>query len=313
MSNSAPPQDAVSVIAQEFLVDDPCSVAVDAPGAHVRMRPGPQQDRVEVEISVSGCSADTAEEILDRMQVGTQQMKDTVRVYGDGDQSDAEWWRWIRTLDVTVYVDLRLPSRVEADLRIPGGEIDIADLQGHVDLKVMGGPCRAENLEGTLDIRAESSDVFIDGFSGDQIVSRVAVGSLTMNDVQADTITLRSVAAPVTITNVQGSTNITANSTSVDIDALTGPLTARSQGGDLTYTGPPTDETELTVVGSTLSVHLPSDHSSDLTIVGDTLSLDEAFAFEGDQTEHEITGALNGGGHALTLQAIGGTAECMPS
>lgn len=313
MPHSAPPQDAVSVIAQEFLVDEPCSIAVDVPGAHVRMHPGPQKDRVEVDISVSGCPPETAEDILNRMQVGTQQMKDTVRVYGDGDQSDAEWWRWVRTLDVTIHVDLRLPSRVAADLRVPGGEIDIADLEGHVDLKVMGGPCRTKNLKGTLDIRAESSDVSIDGFSGDQVIARVAVGSLTVHDMQADTITLRSVAGPVTLTNVEGSTNVTANSTSVEIESLSGPLTARSQGGNLSYTGAPTDETELTVVGSTLSVSLPSNHPADLTMIGDTLSLDDSLAFEGDRAEHEIVGQLNDGGTPLTLRAIGGTAHCRSS
>jgi DUF4097 and DUF4098 domain-containing protein YvlB len=202
---------------------------------------------------------------------------------------------------------------VEADLRVPGGEIDIADLEGHVDLKVMGGPCRTKNLKGTLDIRAESSDVSIEGFSGDQVIARVAVGSLTVHDVQADMITLRSVAGPVTLTNVEGSTSVTANSTSVEIESLNGPLTARSQGGDLSYTGPPTHETELTVVGSTLTVSLPSDHPADLTMLGDTLSLNEAFAFEGDRAEHEITGSLNDGGSPLTLRAIGGTAHCRPS
>ena len=313
MPHSAPPQDAVSVIAQEFLVDEPCSIAVDVPGAHVQMRPGSQTDRVEVEISVSGCPPDTAEDILDRMQVGTQQMKDTVRVYGDGEQSDAVWWRWVRRLDVTVHVDVRLPTHVEADLRVPGGEVAIADLQGHVDLKVMGGPCRVENLEGTLDVRAESSDVSINGFSGDQVIARVAVGSLTVQDAQADTITLRSVAAPVRLTNVEGPTNITANSTSVEVQEHEGALTARCQGGDFSYTGAPTTETELTVVGSTLTLDLPSDHAADLSMIGDTLSLDEAFAFEGDLTEHEITGRLNDGGPALTLRAIGGTARCQPS
>lgn len=313
MSHSAPPQDAVSVIAQEFLVDEPCSVAVDVPYAHVRMRPGPANDRVEVEISVSGCSSDRAEDILNRMQVGTQQMKDTVSVYGNGDQSDAVWWRWIRQLDVTVHVDLRLPPHVEADVHVPGGQIDIADLQGHVDLKVMGGTCLAENLEGTLDVRAESSDVTIDGFSGEQVIARVAVGSLTVDDVTVNTMTLRSVAAPLSITNVEGSTSVTANSTSVEIQTLEGPLTARSQGGDLSYTGTPTHETELTVVGSTLSLRLPSDHDADLTMIGDTVALDEAFSFEGDRTDHEITGLLNEGGPPLTLHTPGGTARCRPS
>lgn len=313
MSNSAPPSEAASVIAQEFLVDEPCALAVDVPGAFVRLRPGQQTDRVEVNIAVGGCPPAEAEDILDRMQIGTQQMKDKVRVYSDGDRSDAEWWRWVRTLDVDIHVEVRLPSRVEAELRAPGGEIDVADLEGTMDLQVMGGSCRAENLEGNLSLRAESSDVFINRLTGDDVNVRVAVGSVQMEDVQAESLSLRSVAAPVTLTSVEGAISVTANSTPVDLQNVTGPCTARCQGGALTYTGTPPAETELTVVGSRLSVDLPSAHAATLTMTGDTVSLDDDFAFEGERREHEIEGTLNDGGPALILRAIGGTVECRAS
>lgn len=313
MSSLSPPKDAVSVIAQEFIVDEPCALSVDVPGALVQLRPGPDQGRVEVDISVAGCPAEEADDIIDRLAFGTKQMKDTVQVHSDGYRSQAEWWRWIRTLDVTIHVDLRLPSRIEADLDVPGGEIDIANLEGHFDLQNMGGVCHAEHIEGTLDIRGESSDISVTDFSGDQIIARVAAGSLALEDAEAETITLRSISAPVTFTNVEGAANITANSTSVDLDGHEGPCVVRCQGGPVSYTGAPTSETELTSVGSTLNVELPSGHDADLFLTGDHLALDESFSFDGEITDHEIEGTLNDGGPALTLRAIGGSVDCHPS
>jgi hypothetical protein len=310
MPNSAPPREAVSVIAQEFLVDDPCALSVDIPGAHTRLRPGAEEERVEVDISVTGCPPEEAEQILDRMKVGTHQMKNTVRVYSDSERSDAVWWRWIRTLDVTLHVEMRLPSRVEAEIRVPGGEVDIADLQGHVDLKVMGGPCRVENLEGTLDIRAESSDVTIQDFTGEQLVARVAVGSLTVENTQAETLSLRSVAAPLTLSSVTGTTKVTAKSTPVDLEAVSGPCTAHVHGGALTYDGAPSDELELEVVGASVDVLLPADHGATLTMRGSSLTLDDTLAFEGERTETEITGTLNDGGPSVTLTAVSGNVHC---
>lgn len=310
MSNSAPPHEAVSVIAQEFLVDEPCALSVSLPAAHAHLRPGPHNDRLEVDISVAGCPPAEAEKILDRMQVGTHQMKDTVQVYSDGDRSGPEWWRWIRTLDVSIHVDLRLPSRVDAEIEVPGGGIDIAGLRGSMDLRVTSGPCRVQDLVGTLDVRAESSDVSIQGFSGEQVDARVAVGSLTMEDIDADTITAQSVAGPLNLSTVKGPTTVTAKSAPVDLQDLSGPCTAHVQGGHLTFGGAPTQEIDLHAVGTTLHATLPPDHDADLTMRGPRLSLDDAFSFEGERTPNEIEGTLNDGGPPLSLEATGGRIQC---
>lgn len=314
MASSAPPREAVSVIAQEFLVDAPCALSVHVPGARTRLRPGGDSERVEVDISVTGCPPEEAEEILDRMQVGTRQMKNTVHVYSDSDHSDAKWWRWVRTLDIDIHVNLRLPTRVEADIRVPGGAVDIADLRGHIDVNVMGGPCHAANLQGTLDVRAESSEVSIEDFSGDEVIARVAVGSLSLADVEADTITVRAVAAPLSLHSVRGATTVTARSAPVDLQDLRGPCTARVEGERLSFDGAPAEETTLRAVGASLDVALPRDHAADLRMRGPTLSLRDGLSFEGERTEQEIEGTLNGGGPPLTLEAVGsGSIECRPS
>jgi len=310
MSEPAVPQDAVSATEQSFIVDDPCPVAVDLPLAHVHLQPGTEGDRAHVQISVSGCSSKDAATVLERMQVNTQKRKDAVRVYGEGRSSAAEWWRWTRTHDVTLHVAIQLPSHIDADLRIPGGELTVDDLDGEMELKVMGGVCEASNLSGRLSLRAESTDVAISDFSGTDMDVQVAAGHLTLDDVDADTLQLRSVAAPVELRGVQGASTITANSTELHIEDQQGPCTARSQGGALTFDGRPTADTELTVVGAPLEVRLPADHAADLAMQGETLSLDERFSFEGERTDHMIEGTLNDGGPSLLARAVGGSGSC---
>jgi len=206
MSQSAPPQDATSVITQEFFVDPPCPLAVNVPGAVTTIRPGSDSDRAEVTVSVVGCSSADAEQLFDRLELDARQVKGTIRITSDLTRTDTEWWRWLRTFDGTLHVEVTCPSPVEADLTIPGGEIDIADLKGTFTLSLMGTPCRLDNLEGDLSLRGESSDVSIEQFTGDELTARVAVGSLSLTDVTADLMSWaprlrRSCPAPATPTS----------------------------------------------------------------------------------------------------------------
>lgn len=313
MSRSAPPQDTTSVITQEFFVDTPCPLSIDVPGAVTTIRPGPDADRAEVTLSVVGCSSDDAEQLLDRLELDARQVKGTVQVTSDLTRTDTEWWRWVRTFDGTLHVEVTCPSRVDADLTIPGGELDMANLEGEFSLSVMGAPCRLADLKGELHLRGESSDVSIEQFTGDDLHARVAVGSLSLTDVTADSLTLRSVAAPVSVTDCTGTTTITTRSAPVTIEGLDGACTVNSRGGSLQYDGCPTAETDLAIVGAPLTVLLPSDCDADLTMTGTTMTLDEAFSFEGERTAEEIAGVLNEGGPSLRLSATGGSVECRAS
>jgi hypothetical protein len=295
---------------QEFFVDAPCPLSIDVPGAVTKIRPGASDDRAEVELSVAGCSASDAEQLFDRLDLDARQVKGTIQVTSDLDRTTTEWWRWIRTFDGTLHVDVRCPSPVEADLTVPGGEIDMADLDGEFNLSVMGSPCHLVGLDGDIHLRGESSDVTLEDCSGTDILARVAVGSLTLTDVTAETLTLRSVAAPVSVTDCEGTTTITTRSAPVTVKGLEGPCTANSRGGPLHYEGCPTAETDLEVVGAPLTALLPPSCDAALTMTGPALTLDEAFSFEGERADEKIAGVLNDGGTALRLSGTGGTVEC---
>ncbi|PSQ95808.1 MAG: hypothetical protein BRD55_09270 [Bacteroidetes bacterium SW_9_63_38] len=310
MSRSAPSQDATSVITQEFFVDAPCPLSVNVPGAVTTLRPGTAANQAEVALSVSGCSADEAERLFDRLALDIRQVKGTIQITSDLPRADMEWWRWIRTFDGTLHLDVQCPPRVEVDLTIPGGELDIADLTGDFSLSVMGTPCRLANLEGTLTLRAESSDVTIDQYDGDDLTVSVAVGRLTLNQITADPLTLRSVTAPVSVTDCGGPATITTRSAPVTLSDHSGPCTVNNRGGSLRYEGCPTDETDLEVVGGPLTALLPVACNADLTMTGSTMCLDEAFSFDGKRSDEAIIGMLNDGGPALRLDATGGSVEC---
>ncbi len=313
MPNSAPPREAVSVLTQNFLVDVPCSLSVDVPSAHVRLRPESASEQVNAEISMTGCPPDEAEELSERMGLEAYKRKNTVSVITNSNRSGAEWWRWIRTFDAQLHVDLRLPSRLETTIRASGGAVDLANLQGHFDVQIMGGACQVKNVGGTLDVRAESSDVSIQDFSGEEVLARVDVGSLSLENVEADSVTVRGVAAPLTLTSVTGHAQVTAKSAPVELQSVPGPCQAHVDGGALTYDGTPTDEVELVVVGTTLDAYLPASHGADLHASGPRLSLADEFPFDGERTPTEIEGTLNGGGPSLTLTASGGSVNCQPS
>ncbi len=310
MPDLSPPREASPVIAQEFKVDEPCTLEVDLPRTYMHLRPGPNNNRVEVNISMMGCSPDRAEKFLNRMSVGTRQMKDRVRVYSDRPRWDAEWWRWLREHSATVYLDVRLPSQVDASVRTSGGTIDVANLAGNFDLEALGGTLQADNLDGTLDVRSRSSEVTVTRFDGARLNIHQAAGALSFEDVASDALTVRSVSAPVRLTEVRGSTDIEVHGAPLRLRNLSGTCRARTQGADLTYVGAPADDVELVAVGASLETQLPSSLSATLHLTGEEVSLDSGFSFEGKRTPQRVSGTLNDGGPTLRLRAVRGTAHC---
>ena len=286
---------------------------LDVPGARVRLRPHAEGDRVHVRGFVSDAdSEETARDIFNRKGISTHQSGDRLHVYGNSLSETVEDWRWRQTHRAAIDLNIYLPPDLDVTARAPGGALDASDLAGTVDLTVMAGSATAERLTGPLRVRVSGGTLTVRDGSGSSLDLQWSAGEVTLQQLESDATTLQARAAPTTLRNIHGPVDVSVHGAPLDLRDVDGPCEARVHGGMLTYRGMPSHDTSLTTVGGPLHTHLPPAHAVELTLTGSRVGLDDAFAFDGEQTPQRIEGTLNGGGPHLHLRAVRGTAACRP-
>ncbi len=310
MADPAPSSDTASVLAQEFKVPEQCRVEVDVPDVRVRLRPATTPERVSVDVTVEGTRDAGADTVADRMGLGTRQVQDTIRIVAAPPQAQSDWWRWRRRTDAQVYLDVQVPSPIDASVRVPGGTLVASGLEGTFDLSVPGGAVRLERLRGPVALRARRSAVEIEEVDGPRLSLQSAAAPLQLLDIQSDELSIEATAAPVTVQRARGTCEITAHAAPVSLTELSGPCQAVAHRGSLRFEGPLRADTSLTTIADPLTVRLPSSSGAALDATGTAVRLDDAFSFSGDRTAAPLQGLLNGGGPALTLRAVRGRIDC---
>jgi hypothetical protein len=287
-------------------------LALDVPGAQVRLRPHAEDDRVQVRGFVPGADLDTARDIFDRKGISTQQSGDQLHVYGEALSTTVDDWRWRQDHHPAVHLDLFLPPTLNVTAQTPGGAIDASGLAGTIDLRVMGGSATAERLEGPLDVRGSGGRLTVQESSGPSLDLQWSAGPVRLQQIESDGTTLRARSAPTTLRDHRGPVTLSVHGASLEINGVAGPCEARVRGGALTYSGAPSGETTLAAVGGPLRTQLPRTHAAEVVLTGSQVDLDDAFPFTGEQTARRIEGTLNGGGPRLRLRAVRGIATCRP-
>jgi hypothetical protein len=310
MKECTVPPNAVPVMNQEFRVDRRCQLFVDVPGARVRMRRGSDEDRVAVAVSVANTASEAANGVLDRLQLTTRQVKDTVRVRASDRVQDAGYWRWLRSHDATVYVEIDLPRDTDADVRAPGGAIDAEGLHGNVVIDASACPVRAAAVEGVLRISAKASAVEVNEFEGRTLDVEVMGASLALGGVRADDVVLRSFGGSIEARDVRGRLRISAHGSPVRLEAVDAPLHAEVQGAELTVDGVPASGADLRAFGGSIRASLARTLSADVVLLGDEVDLDRSLPFQGEREPRRVEGRLNDGGPDVLVRATRGRVEC---
>lgn len=310
MKECTVPPDAVPVMNQEFRVDRRCQLFVEVPGARIRMRRGTHEDRVAVGVSVANTSSETANAVLDRLKLTTRQVKDTVRVRSAERVQDADYWRWLRSNDATVYLEIDLPRDTDADVRAPGGAIDAEGLHGNVVIDASACPVRAANVEGVLRISAKASAVHVEGFDGRELDIETMSSELTLSRATAEDITIRAFSGSVDVSQVQGRLRISAHGSPVHLEAVEAPLRAEVQGAELTVDGVPSSGADLQTFGASIRASLARSLSADVVLMGDVVDLDRSLPFHGEREPRRVEGRLNDGGPDVLVRATRGRVEC---
>jgi hypothetical protein len=295
-----------------FGTDSVSAVVVNVPGAHVRLRPHTDTDRVHVHGSVPDVDLDTARSLFDERGISSHQSQGRLHIFGESLSKTAEDWRRRLSHSGTVHFDLRLPPTLDVHAETPGGTVDASGLGGEINLKVMAGTVRLEQIGGPLRVCGSGGSLTVQDSTGALLDLLWSAGDVTLKHLIDSSTTLQARAAPTSVHDVQGPLDLSVHGAPLSLREVDGPCDAQVRGGELTYFGAPTHDTSLTAVGRPLRTKLPAAHAAALTLIGAQVRLDEAFSFTGEQTPQRIEGTLNGGGPKLRLRAVQGLAACRP-
>lgn len=310
MVPSASPRETPTVMNATFEGNSFDTLEVKVPGAHVHLRPHGEDRRVEVHGFVPDCDPSAARERFDRKGIATHQAGDRLYVFGKGPGTNAASWRARRELRGGVHLDLRIPESLNVEVEAPGGGVHAVGLCGLVDLTVMGGAVEVENLSGTVRVHGGGKQLGVHDADADTLDLQWAGGSVGLQRVRTESLSLRSAASPVTVDGLSGSATLEVRGAPATLHDLSGPCRAHVVGGRLTYSGTPKHETSLRAVGGALQSRFPVTIGAQLRLTGETALLDDAFSFHGERTPNHVEGTLNGGGPTLDLQAVHGDARC---
>lgn len=293
-----------------FQADTYGVLELNIPGAHVRLRPQTDGNRIHVRGAVPDADPDHAHEVFDQKGISTHQGSDRLHIYGDRPSTTVEDWRWRYAHDTTVHLEIHLPPTLDVTAQTPGGSISAAGLAGTLEFVVSGGSMHAEQLNGSLDVRGSGGTATVRGCSGSSLDLQWTAGAVTLEEISGATTTLRTTSAPTSVHALRGPTDLSVRGAPLTLRNLEGPCEAEVRGGTLTFEGAPTQDTFLRSVGASLQASLPATTSASVSFTGTKATLDERFEFEGTRTPTRVVGTLNGGGPMLHAHAVEGTARC---
>lgn len=218
--------------------------------------------------------------------------------------------RPFKSLNVSVYYNLTIPSQASADIKSVSGEIKMTTIGGAVNVESVSGDVTLENISGTIKAKSVSGDV--KALKTDKGISCSSVsGDLEVREVTGNAY-LSTVSGDIIVDRIKGS--VEAKSVSGEIkltDVTEGKnIEAKALSGSVEFEGIiyPEGRYSLESHSGDVSVTIPSDSAFDM----------EAKTFSGDiHTDFEITvfgkinrkslrGSVNGGGAEVDLKTFSG-------
>lgn len=183
---------------------------------------------------------------------------------------------------VNLEATLTMPSNIALDASTKGGHISAHNLDGTHKLFTSGGHIELDTISGTTSAESSGGHITCDQLNG-KATLKTSGGHIKVNNADA-----------ALLANTGGG--------HIELDKFRGQVEAKTSGGNisaniLSANGPLSFATSA----GNISLTIPKSLSANLKAKGNMITLDEEFQFEGNKSETNMSGTLNGGGIPLTL------------
>jgi DUF4097 and DUF4098 domain-containing protein YvlB len=194
-----------------------------------------------------------------------------------------------------------------------GGDVKIGDFDGDLSVKTTGGNVRGGNIKGRVKIDSMGGDIMVESVIGSLGITAMG-GDVTVGDVMSS-IEVSNSGGDIVIGGAVGRGNENEH-----FKCVSGSVTARSSGGDLTaYLVPGSGKSTLYSAGGHISLYLPETArtaiDARIKIKGDWDKLKKSIgvradfrheSYEEDKAQQEIraTYVLNGGGGSISVETL---------
>lgn len=280
----------------------PCQLFAHLPDAHLVVAP---HDAATVDVAIRvGTSAERAQEVLDQRPIAVRKVEQTIRIQPQTHQSPhaTDWWRVQRQSHPQITVEVRVPVQTNADLQVPGGSVEVANLEGQVTVECAGGAVSLRDMQGRLEVQAFNGRVSIAQFKGPLLSVRSAGHTVDIEAIEAQETHLRLAATRTHLQDVHGSVAIALNGGNVTGTDLHGPLSVEAQGGVLTIQAPPAP-VDLRATGTDVTLHL--DHACQMNASAHAVQWKTKAPPLSTSTNRQVRGALMGGGPPVRATVVG--------
>lgn len=189
--------------------------------------------------------------------------------------------------------------------RTSGGSIDVLDCHGQIDGRTSGGSVALDESDGNINLTTSGGSINARDSEGEMYLS-TSGGSVRLNRLKGS-IEAKTSGGSITGENINGDLNCRTSGGSINLDDLECGIAASTSGGsiriDLVKLGKRVD---LRNSGGNITVNMPLDQGIDLNLRGNKVYTTTLRNFDGEVSDDEIFGTLNGGGIPVTIRASSG-------
>lgn len=241
--------------------------------------------------TIRASSEQEADKLLEKLALTFDQKGNDVTVEAKYDKGGAilHFGSWP---PVQVSFTITVPRNFNLNVSTSGGDIAVASLTGNVRARTSGGEMKFERIEGEIDGHTSGGDIFLR-----EGTARAKLGTS---------------GGDITVERAGGPTEVSTSGGDIRIESVAQLISATTSGGNVqaAITEPFSQDAVLSTSGGDVHVQVAKTAGFQLDArttggkvdaAGLTLAIDK-----GGLGKTRLEGAVNGGGHKLTLRSSGG-------